>query len=66
LKDVIQLPAVCNILTAHQFTIFYMSVDVHAGLTARDLNSLPKSPNTVRTLITQYANKVHQVGLGGE
>jgi 2-keto-3-deoxy-galactonokinase len=43
------------------FTIFCSSVDMRQGLIARGFSNVPKSPNTVRTIVMQYSQTVRQV-----
>jgi hypothetical protein len=43
------------------FAIFCSSVDMRQGLIARGFSNVPKSPNTIRTSVIQYSQKVCQV-----
>ena len=43
------------------FALFCSSVDMRQGLIARGFSNVPKSPNTIRTIVIQYSQKVRQV-----
>lgn len=43
------------------FSLFCTSADIHKGLIARGFTNLPKSPNTIRTVVIDYSKKVCQV-----
>jgi len=43
------------------FALFCSSVDMRQGLIARGFSNVPKSPNTIRTIVIKYSQKVRQV-----
>ena len=46
------------------FNIISYSSDLRAGLEAMGFKNIPKSPNTVRKIVTDYSNKLRNLVVG--
>lgn len=43
------------------FAVFCTSEDLRVGLSARGFNNIPKSSNTIRSMVMQYAIKIRKI-----